>query len=297
MTTPRIFVSVLDDRHLTARQRALKRAILRRVEKQGFEVTVFEPEQFGVGRPKNLQDWTVDRARKRIRRCDGALVLAFAQIGSGLPTPYNHLEGALAVAHDLPLLIFLEEGIERRGIFNCDVKPFVMPLEDAPKWTNTPSFKDHVGSWAAEVHDRRDVFLGYCSEANTAAAEIRNYLEKKNFSVIDWSRDFKNAGGNILEQIERAAGRCRCAVFLFTVDDELKSQATAEASFSAVPRDNVLLEAGYFTRSHGKERVAIVREKGAKMPADLGGVIYISLKNRKKLNPVKRNSVSSSERL
>lgn len=110
------------------------------------------------------------------------------------------------------------------------------------------------------------------------ASEIRSYLENKNFNVLDWAKDFRPAGATILEEIEKAAHRCRCGVFLFTKDDELEKNARAKASFTAVPRDNVLLEAGYFTQALGKDRVAVVREKDAKMPADLGGIIYLSLK-------------------
>jgi predicted nucleotide-binding protein len=117
-------------------------------------------------------------------------------------------------------------------------------------------------------------------------------LEGKGFSVLDWARDFRPAGATILEEIERAANRCRCAVFLFTKDDELEKYAQAKASFNAVPRDNVLLEAGYFTQARGKERVAIVREQGAKMPADLGGIIYLSLENKNQLLTVKRRLVT-----
>lgn len=51
------------------------------------------------------------------------------------------------------------------------------------------------------------------------------------------------------------------------------------------------LEAGYFTQARGKERVAIIREKRAKMPADLGGIIYLSIEDRGKLLPVKRGLV------
>jgi predicted nucleotide-binding protein len=51
------------------------------------------------------------------------------------------------------------------------------------------------------------------------------------------------------------------------------------AAGSVPPRDNVLLEAGYFASAKGKERVLIVREEGAKMPADFGGDIYVSLKD------------------
>ena len=36
----------------------------------------------------------------------------------------------------------------------------------------------------------------------------------------------------------------------------------------------------------GKERVLVVREEGAKMPADLGGDIYASLPNRNYVGPI-----------
>jgi predicted nucleotide-binding protein len=61
-------------------------------------------------------------------------------------------------------------------------------------------------------------------------------------------------------------------VFLFTRDDLFKGKGE-----QAAPRDNVIFEAGFFVRSKGHARVLIVREKGAKMPADLGGVIYETL--------------------
>jgi hypothetical protein len=305
-TKPRIFVSVPDDRHLDERRIGLKRAIISFIAGQDYKVVGFESEQFGAGRPANQDTWTVDKAIKLIRQCDGAVVLALARdvlrsegekiesAGSVLvlPTPYNHLEGALALAQQLPVFILFEENMDRIGIFNCEVKlASIPPVVDGDSFINSPSFKMHFEGWDMKVRERRDVFLGYCTKANPTAIEIRNYLEGKGFSVLDWARDFRPAGATIFEEIERAANRCRCAVFLFTKDDEIKKSARAKASFSAVPRDNVLLEAGYFTQARGKERVAIVREQGAKMPADLGGIIYLSLENRRQLLTVKKTLV------
>ena len=306
-TKPRIFISVTDNRHLDERRKSLKRAIIRFIKNQGFEVTGFEPEQFGAGLPTNRESWTVDRAKERIRRCDGVLILALARLHvrifrsedetkikdagwiSTLPTPYNHLEGALALAQELPVLIIHEEGMDRNGIFDSGIKPTIIPANAGPAFTRSRSLKADFRTWADQVRDRRDVFLGYCSKANSSAKRIRKYLESQGFTVLDWSRDFRKAGATILEEIERAASRCRCAVFLFTKDDELDAKAKAKASIEAIPRDNVLLEAGYFTQARGKKRVAIVRESGAKMPADLGGIIYLSLEDRNQLLPVKRD--------
>jgi predicted nucleotide-binding protein len=57
----------------------------------------------------------------------------------------------------------------------------------------------------------------------------------------------------------------------------------------ASPRDNVLFEAGYFIKAKGNERVLIIREKGAKMPADIGGNIYLLLENRDNISTIEAN--------
>ncbi len=63
---------------------------------------------------------------------------------------------------------------------------------------------------------------------------------------------------------------CQCGIFLFTTDDPLTNN-----EHQASPRDNVIFEAGYFMKAKGKERTLIIREEGAKMPADIGGNIYL----------------------
>lgn len=107
------------------------------------------------------------------------------------------------------------------------------------------------------------------------AASIRAYLESSGLSVLDWARDFR-VGRTILEEVERAATLCRCGLFLLTADDPLGGVSTPVA----IPRDNVVLETGYFISAHGPERVVVVQEKGTKMPADLGGLIYLSMEDR-----------------
>lgn len=123
--------------------------------------------------------------------------------------------------------------------------------------------------------DRRDLFLGYCSESTGIAHEIRDHLEQSlGLKVLDWQRDFA-PGGTIMDQIAEAARRCTAGIFLFTRDDLL-----AESTEDAAPRDNVVLETGYFAHSKGFERVLVIREEGSKMPADLGGVIYLNVADR-----------------
>jgi predicted nucleotide-binding protein len=47
-----------------------------------------------------------------------------------------------------------------------------------------------------------------------------------------------------------------------------------------------VFEAGFFMSMRGKERTLVIREQGAKMPADLGGIIYASLEDRDKISAI-----------
>jgi predicted nucleotide-binding protein len=83
--------------------------------------------------------------------------------------------------------------------------------------------------------------------------------------------DFR-AGESILGEISTASARCSCGLFLFSEDDRYVDTADVVA-----PRDNVVFEAGYFMSTRGHDRCLIIRHGDAKMPADLGGTIYLQL--------------------
>ena len=108
------------------------------------------------------------------------------------------------------------------------------------------------------MDERRDVFLGYSSLSKKTAAVIKRYLLSLGARVLDWQTDFI-PGRTILEQIEQAAARSIGGIFLFTKDDDLVDRGQGEV---AVPRDNVVFEAGYFIGIKGKRNVLIVREAG-----------------------------------
>ena len=78
-----------------------------------------------------------------------------------------------------------------------------------------------------------------------------------------------------------ASRRCLGAIMLLTKDDNF----IGEESYAA-PRDNVIFEMGLFMEAKGRERVLVVREQGAKMPADIGGSIYLSLEDRQNISAI-----------
>jgi predicted nucleotide-binding protein len=199
-----------------------------------------------------------------------------------LPTEWNHYEGAVAKTLGLPTLILVERGVADTGIaYAGGGEPILFaPPDPTVEWLKEETFRHRFTLWLDQLKRRRDVFLGYCSKAQDTANAINLFLTKLGVSVLDWV-DF-SAGGNILDEIERASWMSSAGIFLFTRDDLLEE----EQGDRPAPRDNVIFEAGYFTQSKGRERILIIRESGVKMPADVGGTIYLPLKNRKDISSI-----------
>ncbi len=193
--------------------------------------------------------------------------------------------GAIARTLDLPLLILAQDNLMRRVVFDMHFGAYigVFPEGADRSWLDTKEFDVCFGHWRAQLENRRDVFLGYCGASSSTAEQLRKFLGQDiGATVLDWQRDFK-PGRSILDQIEEARARCAAGIFFFTKDDDLHGASGLQLT---APRDNVVFEAGYFAGSKGKKRVLIVRQQGAKMPADLGGDIYASSDDRANLSPV-----------
>lgn len=271
----RVFVSATGNKRLDDRRRLLKAAIIDKIRNAGYA-----PQEFGEsGVPENL-GWSFENVDRVIRKCVGAVVFGFPRwtisapsSGTKLVGEYSHYEGAVALTHGLPVLLLAEDGVENRGVvWDGGGKSITYVPEDAdPGWVADPEFTKRFGAWLREMGVRKDVFLGYCVRSAGTAAQIQLRLEKLGASVLNWAMDFR-AGGSILSEIENARAACTCGIFLFGEDDPLEG-----IPGGAAPRDNVVFEAGYFMSSKGPDRCLIVRHGEAKMPADLGGAIYVHL--------------------
>jgi hypothetical protein len=272
----RVFVSATSDQSLDERRRQLKAAIIRKIQDAGYS-----PQEFWeMGIAEDLA-WNFDNVDHVMRQCVGAIVIGFPRwIMSGenytirLVGEYHHYEGAIAIALGLPLLIIAEEGVESRGIVWSGGGRTIthLPGDANPNWVDGPEFTRRFTAWLGALAARRDVFLGYCGKSKGIAAQIQLLLQKHGATVRNWAMDFR-PGVSILNEIEAARAACSCGIFLFSEDDPLQ-----DVPGGAAPRDNVVFEAGYFISSKGASRCLIIREGDAKMPADLGGSIYVSLK-------------------
>ncbi len=282
----RVYVSSPRDGYLDARRNEIKWAIVREIERlgPGYEAQVFGSPEGGRGLAA-VGSWSAENAENVMRRCVGAAVLGFP-IWTGTPTrggeaislvtEYCHYEGALARAFRLPVLAVLEKGTGERGFFarHASDSAIELPIDADPSWVTKDDFRKFLERWKAILEKRRDLFLAYSSKLQGTADRIRTMAEQSGATIWDWRRE-SVGGKTILEQVEEAAGRTSGGIFLFTRDDVMKG-----ARAKAAPRDNVIFEAGFFVRAKGHARVLIIREEGAKMPADLGGVVYETLSDR-----------------
>jgi hypothetical protein len=287
LTKPRVYISAPVQSHLTDEQRALKSTILQAIEDEGFDLQIFHER----GIPKR-QGWSFSGANELMGLCHGAAVLAFAKwrdaktLGgevADLPSEFNHFEGALAIAHNVPLLLVTDHHVRTSGITYTGggLGVYFWPDGAGADWAKSKDFREYLRTWSEEVINRRKVFLGYCGHAKATADAVTLFIERTlEEKVLNYAMDFR-AGPSILEQVEAAASECSCALLLFTRDDEI-----GEVVGEMAPRDNVVFEAGYFLRAKGKKRVALIREEGAKVPADLGGIVYIPLNERNNISPI-----------
>lgn len=287
----RVFISMPGDKWLFDRQNDLKWAIVEEIEKHGLEAQIFVGPGGGQGLAAG-RGWSLKDCNDVMRHCIAAAIIGFPKwlfsIGNNnfrLPTEYCHYEAAVAYTYGLPILAIAEEGIEPRLIFNPYVGMEIIfaPQQADRSWLETKFFRGPFENWKRKLERLRDVFLGYCGSSVGTARNLKRFLEKElNATVLDWKTDFA-PGQSILQQIEEAASRCSVGIFLFTKDDKIADDSQPS---NAVPRDNVVFEAGFFSHAKGKNRVLIIKEEGSKMPADLGGDIYAPLTDKADISSV-----------
>ncbi len=280
----RVYVSVPRDFNLDERQRILKHSFLDKLQSTGLA-----PQEFQVSGLPLRSPYTFDAVRDIMARCHGALILAFARWRDpsggerlAIPTVWNHFEGAFALALKKEILVITEENVAADGITWPGGGQIVLsaPAGAGPEWLETAYAKPQIDAWIEAVKGTKDVFLAYSSKARATANDIQKFLSDRGVSVLDWEIHFA-PGSTIMDELLQASRSCLGAIMLLTKDDNF----LGEESYAA-PRDNVIFEMGLFMEGKGRERVLVVREEGAKMPADIGGGIYLSLKDRNDIAPI-----------
>ena len=127
---------------------------------------------------------------------------------------------------------------------------------------------------ANEDENTRQVFVVHGRDDGSKSAVAR-FLENLELEPIILQEQ-PNQGRTIIEKFEEYA-QVRFAVVLCTPDD-MGGLATAGSDcLKARPRQNVVLEWGFFLGKIGREHVCALVKANVEIPSDYAGVIYIEL--------------------
>lgn len=280
LTPTRIYISVPRDGWLQPEQLDIKRGIIEKIRSVGFQ-----PHEFLISGDFSQMTWSYENLQYILGRCQGTVILGFvrwnvrdAQKTYQFNTAYNHYEGALALAKDLPTFILMHEHVYKAGIAIKGKAPhFVrLPIRADSSWLQTDDFLSKFDGWVEAVKKRCHIFFGYSSKAQATAYKIRDFLTSKGVIVMDGRADL-NLAASRMDEIERASKSCMGSVFLFARGGETTTE------------DNLIFEAGYFLHAKGKDKTFIIREEGARLPASIGGHPYAPLQNREDISSLEKD--------
>ena len=103
--------------------------------------------------------------------------------------------------------------------------------------------------------------------------EIRDYIDKRlktmGYNPIILDREIK-PGATVLEKFITYANRSSKAIIFMTPDDRIVEDSKEYCQ----ARPNVFIELGYFLGIMDIKDIIIVKEEGARIPSDTGGVVY-----------------------
>jgi predicted nucleotide-binding protein len=119
-----------------------------------------------------------------------------------------------------------------------------------------------------------NIFIGSSSEGLCYAEDLCHVLDELRARPRLWNDDgMFLPGKTIVEGIDRLGKIHDAAVLIATKDD----RTIRGGHDDWTPRDNVVFETGYFSGLYGRGRSIIVKVGAARLPSDLGGVVYIEV--------------------
>lgn len=156
-----------------------------------------------------------------------------------------------------------------------DLETTVNELKDYMEELNDENAISEKSNEILQVNNRIFIVHGHNGELKQSIARM---IEKMDIEPIILS-DKANKGRTIIEKFEDYSD-VKAAIVLLTGDDGIRGEESSKEKLR--PRQNVILEAGYFMGKLGRENVIFVAERDIELPSDLQGVIYVSTDNWEK---------------
>ncbi|MGJ4997289.1 hypothetical protein ACQR0Z_22895 [Bradyrhizobium sp. HKCCYLS3077] len=160
MATRNVFLSV--GAASNEEQEAFVRAVEDRLRSEGLN-----PQT--VGRNAFSSDAPLKKVVELFDNCHGAVVIALERtfFPSGidkrggpsetqlsnvrLPTPWNHIEAAMAYSRRLPLMVLVESGLKSEGLLERGYDWYVQSIKPVPSALTTNEFNGVLSDWKSKV--------------------------------------------------------------------------------------------------------------------------------------------------
>jgi hypothetical protein len=161
MATRNIFVSV--GATSNEKQETFVRAVEDRLRSEGLMPHT-------VGRNTFSSDAPLKTVVELLDSCQGTVVIALERsfFPSGvenrngvhetqlsnvkLPTPWNHIEAAMAYSRRLPLMVLVEPGLKSEGLLERGYDWYVQWIEPVPSSLTTNEFNGVLAAWKSKVN-------------------------------------------------------------------------------------------------------------------------------------------------
>ncbi|ACB76391.1 TIR domain-containing protein [Opitutus terrae] len=127
------------------------------------------------------------------------------------------------------------------------------------------------GAINTELPKANSVFLVHGHDEGAKHAVAR-FLEQLGITPVILQEQV-NRGMTVIEKFEEFASRAGFAVVLMTPDD-IGYAANHEGDKKPRPRQNVILELGYFAAKLGRRRTLVITKGELEMPSDVFGLLY-----------------------
>jgi predicted nucleotide-binding protein len=124
----------------------------------------------------------------------------------------------------------------------------------------------------SNYYGSKDVFIIH-GHNETARTNLKLLLQGLGLNPIVLA-DTNDGGMTIIEKFEYYASACSFAFALMTPDDTVAGEEGKPALWR--PRQNVLLEIGWFMARLGRTRVIMLSHGDLEMPSDLHGILYLA---------------------
>ena len=170
---------------------------------------------------------------------------------------------------DTDLLSELER-VNRRYLSTRPAMSGHIAVEDSPRDPTRTDDSSEKGTDRALPADN-SVFLVHGHD-EAAVQTVARFVERLGIKPVILHEQI-NQGMTVIEKFEEFAGRAGFAIVLMTPDDRGHAVSSPRKKRFR-PRQNVILELGYFAAKLGRRRTFVLRKGDTEIPSDLLGLVY-----------------------